>query len=104
MALISNISLLTAEALTGEPNYKEPTFNNEPSPDNYEATAFDLIPPPNGDGAFNAIGRYKCGFEKGDIFVRKTDFESMLDESGFGAATKIGGFTLDKGPEVSLAT
>ena len=27
----------------------------------------------------------------------------MLDESGFGADTEIGGFTLDKGPEVSLA-
>ena len=36
MALISNISLLTVEALTGEPNEKEPTFNKEPSPDNDE--------------------------------------------------------------------
>ena len=35
--------------------------------------------------------------------VGKTDLESMLDESGFGAATEMGGFTLDKGPEVSLA-
>ena len=26
----------------------------------------------------------------------------MLDESGFGAATEMGGFTLDKGSEVSL--
>ena len=26
----------------------------------------------------------------------------MLDESGFGAATEMGGFALDKGPEVSL--
>ena len=33
----------------------------------------------------------------------KTDLESMLDESGFGAATKMGGFALDKLPEVSLA-
>ena len=35
--------------------------------------------------------------------VGKTDLESMLDESGFGAATEMVGFTLDKGPEVSLA-
>ena len=36
MALISNIGLLTAEELTGEPNEKEPTFNKEHSPGNYE--------------------------------------------------------------------
>ena len=36
LALISNIGLLTAEALTGEPNDKEPTFNKETSPDNDE--------------------------------------------------------------------
>ena len=35
--------------------------------------------------------------------VGKTDLESMLDESFFGASTEIGGFALDKGPEVSLA-
>ena len=34
---------LTAEALTGEPNHKEPTFNEETSPDNDEVTALDLI-------------------------------------------------------------
>ena len=34
--------------------------------------------------------------------VGKIDIESMLDESGFGAATDMGGFALDKGPEVSL--
>ena len=34
---------------------------------------------------------------------RKIDLESMLDESGFGAATEMGGFALDKGPEVSLS-
>ena len=34
--------------------------------------------------------------------VGKIDLEYMLDESGFGAATEMGGFTLDKGPEVSL--
>ena len=56
MALISNIGLLTAEALAGEPNEKEPTFNEEPSPDNYEVTALDLIPPRNGAGGFNDIG------------------------------------------------
>ena len=27
----------------------------------------------------------------------------MLDESGFGASTEMGGFALDKGPELSLA-
>ena len=57
VALISNIGLLTAEALTGEPNEKESTFNKEPSPDNDEVTALDLIPPPNGAGGFNLI----CG-------------------------------------------
>ena len=35
--------------------------------------------------------------------VGKTELESMSDESGFGAATEMGEFTLDKGPEVSLA-
>ena len=34
--------------------------------------------------------------------VVKTDLESILDESGFGAATEMGGFALDKVPEVSL--
>ena len=33
--------------------------------------------------------------------IGKTDLESMLDESSFGDATKMGGFTQDKGPEVS---
>ena len=36
VALISNIGLLKAEALTDKPNEKEPTFNEEPSPDNNE--------------------------------------------------------------------
>ena len=35
--------------------------------------------------------------------VGKIDLESMLDESGFSAATKMGVFALDKVPEVSLA-
>ena len=56
MALISNIVLLIAEALTGEPNEKYPTFNEELLPDNDEVTALDLIPPPNGAGDFNDIG------------------------------------------------
>ena len=34
--------------------------------------------------------------------VGKIDLESMLDESGFGGATEMGGSTLDKIPEVSL--
>ena len=33
----------------------------------------------------------------------RIDLESMLDESGFGASTEMGGIELDKGPEVSLA-
>ena len=56
MALIENIGLIAAEAITGEQNEKEPTFNKEPSPDNDEVTALDLIPPPNGAGTFNGIG------------------------------------------------
>ena len=36
VALISNIGLLIAEALTGKPNEKETTFNEEPSPDDDE--------------------------------------------------------------------
>ena len=55
VALISNIGLLTAEVLTSEPNEKEPTFNEEPSPDNDEVTALDLIRPPNGARDFNNI-------------------------------------------------
>ena len=35
--------------------------------------------------------------------VGKTYLDSMVDESGFGAAAEMGGFPLDKGPEVSLA-
>ena len=35
--------------------------------------------------------------------VGKTDLESMLYESAFGAATEMGGFALDKVPQVSLA-
>ena len=54
--LISNIGLLTEEALTGEPNDKEHTFNEEPSPDNEKIIALELIPPPNGAGRFNDIG------------------------------------------------
>ena len=56
MALISNIGLLTAEALTGEPNNKETVCNEETSPDNGEVTALDLNPLPNGAMAFNKIG------------------------------------------------
>ena len=37
MALISNIYLITEEENTCETNEKEPTFNEEPSPDNDEA-------------------------------------------------------------------
>ena len=34
--MISNISLLTAETITGETNDKDPTFKKQSSPDNYE--------------------------------------------------------------------
>ena len=36
LALISNISLLKAKALTDEPNEKSTTFNKKPSSDNDE--------------------------------------------------------------------
>ena len=62
----------------------------------------DLIPPPDGAGPFNAIVRYIFDYEKEGVLVGKTDLESILDENGFGAATEMGVFTLDKGPEVSL--
>ena len=35
--------------------------------------------------------------------VRKPDLESILGESGFVAITEMGGFTLEKVPELSLA-
>ena len=38
------------------------------------------------------------------FLVGKKDLESMSDESGFGDATEMGGFKLDKGPEVSLVS
>ena len=56
MALISNIGLLIEEALNGEQNEKEPTFNKEPSPDNDEVATLDLNPPPNGSVSLNYIG------------------------------------------------
>ena len=63
----------------------------------------EFNPPPNGAGDFNEVGGYTFDYAKGGVLVGKTYLESMLDESGFGAATEMGGFTLDKGPEVSLA-
>ena len=45
----------------------------------------------------------KNPYAKEGVFVGNIYVESMLDESGFGAATEMGGFALDKGPEVSLA-
>ena len=45
VALISNIGLLTADALTVEINEENTTFNNETSPDIDEVVALDLIPP-----------------------------------------------------------
>ena len=95
VALISNIGLLRAEALTGEPNEEEPTFNKEPSPDNVKVTDLYLIPPPNVSGACNDICGYIFDDSKECVLVGKTDIESMLDESGFGAATEMGGFALE---------
>ena len=45
----------------------------------------------------------KNPYAKESILVGKTCLESVLDENGFGAATEMGGFTLDKVPELSLA-
>ena len=56
MDLISNICLLAAESITGEPNEKDPIFNEEPLPYNDSLTALELIPPTNGAWAFNDIG------------------------------------------------
>ena len=97
-----DFGLLIEEALTGEPNQKEPTLNKEPTTDNDEVTALELIPPPNGTGAFNDIGGYTFDYAKEGVLVGKTDLESILNESGFGAATEMGGSTLDKGSKVSL--
>ena len=55
-ALISNIGLLTAKSLTGEPNEKEPTFNEEPSPDNDEVQTIFIS--------------YFCVFEKIMVYRR----------------------------------
>ena len=44
------------EALTGKPNKKYTTFNEEPSHDNNGVPAFNLIPPTNGAEEFNDIG------------------------------------------------
>ena len=102
VALISNTGLLTAEALTGKPNDKELTLNEEPSPNNGEVTALDLIPPPNGAVAFNDIDREKFDDTNKVVLMVKTGLESMLDESGFGTTTEMEIFTMDKHPVASL--
>ena len=56
VALISNIGLLIAEAVTDEPNEKYTTFNKEPSFDNDKFTALDFILILNGARAFNNNG------------------------------------------------
>ena len=48
-----------------------------------------------------SVGRH-FGCVKEVVLVGKIDLESMLDESGLVAATEMGGFALDKVPEVSL--
>ena len=47
-------------------------------------------------GESNGIGEYKFDYSKEGVFVGKIDLESMLDESGFGAATEMGGSHLTK--------
>ena len=84
-------------------HHKEPAFNEESSPDNDEFTSLYLISPPNCYGDFNVIGGYTFGCVKQSVLVVKPYLESMMDESGFVAATKMGGFSLDKVSEVSLA-
>ena len=71
VSLISNIGLLIAEAITGEPNEKETTSNVDPVYDNDEVTALYLIPLPNDAGTFNAIGRYTFHFAKEVVLVEK---------------------------------
>ena len=96
MELISTIGLLTAEALTGDPNEKVPTLNKETPPDNDEVAALELILPPNGAGAFDGIYGYTFDDEKEGVLVDNIDLESMWDKSGFCAATEMEGFTLER--------
>ena len=56
LALISNLGLLTAEAITGKPSEKYPTLNEELSTYDDEVTSLDFITSTNGAGSFNAIG------------------------------------------------
>ena len=62
----------------------------------------ELTPTLNGDGYFNVIGGYKFDDTNEGVFIGKTDLDSMLDGSGFGAAPEMVVFALDKGPEISL--
>ena len=62
-----------------------------------------LIPPTNGAEVFNCIGGYTFNDVKEGVLVGKEDLESMFYGSGFGSATEMGKFTLEKGLEVSLA-
>ena len=48
------------------------------------------------------VGRHLI-IQKILFLVGKTDIESMLDESIFGAATEMRVFVMDNGPELSLA-
>ena len=77
---------------------KESAFDEEPSSDNDEVAALDLIPPQNGAGTFNGIGGYTFDYAKEGVLVGKIDLESMLEESGSGGATEMGGSTMDKSP------
>ena len=49
------------------------------------------------------VGKHTFDDAKEGVLVGKENLESMLDKSGFGAATEMVGFPLDKGPEVSFS-
>ena len=48
------------------------------------------------------VGRHLI-MQRRVFWFAKKNLESMLDESVLSAANKMGGFVLDKGPEVSLS-
>ena len=61
-----------------------------------------MILPTNGSGFFYEICGHIFEYAKEVMLVGNTDLKSILDKIGFGAATEMGVFVLDKVPEVSL--
>ena len=57
----------------------------------------------NSVGGFNDILGYTFDDSKERFLVGKTDLESILDESGFGAATEMVGFAVER-PRSILGT